>query len=70
MSEDYLVLFAKNLIKIRQKKGLSQKELSEKSKIPLNYIKKIEVANNPRMKISHVIKLAEALGVNFFDLLP
>lgn len=58
----------KRIKEIRNKKGLSQEELAEASKINLRTIQRIENnANEPRGKTLHLI--CEVLGVNTEDIL-
>jgi|ERR1039458_6595206 DNA-binding XRE family transcriptional regulator len=59
-----------NLIEIRNKKHLTQKELSDKSGVSLrtiNYIENLDYGYNATLDV--IQKVAKALGVSFRDLL-
>lgn len=60
-----------SLKKIRKYRGLTQKELAEKSGVSLPTIRNLEEGNGnvDNVKLSTLDKLARALKVKIFDLL-
>lgn len=60
-----------NLKKIRIAKGLTQKELSERSRVNIRLIQDYEQGHKPinNAKAITVYKLAEALGCNVWEIL-
>jgi len=61
------MITGKNIIKLRQAKNLTQKELAERADISLRYLKKIEGGQCPRLKT--LVKIANALEAKINDLL-
>jgi Predicted transcriptional regulators len=61
-------IIAKN-IKYREKKGISQDNLSKLAGITLHTITKIESGATPDPRIETVKKIADALGVSIDDLM-
>ena len=60
-------LFAENLRKNRQKRGLSQEKLAEKAAISTHYLTMIELARNfPKSEV--IERLANALGIEVHEL--
>jgi len=60
-------LFAENLKKNRQKCGISQEKLAEKTGVSTHYISMIEIARNfPKSEI--IERLANALGIEVHEL--
>jgi transcriptional regulator with XRE-family HTH domain len=61
--------FGKNLKEIREKKGISLRDLALEADLSANTISEIELGKrDPRM--TTVVKLASALGIDPADLLP
>ncbi len=60
---------AKNIKKLRQKKGISQDRLSKLADLSLNTIVNIEAGNNPNPTLITLQKIAKALDVQVDDLL-
>ena len=60
---------AKNIKKLRQKKGISQDRLSKLADLSLNTIVNVEVGNNPNPTIETIEKIAKAFGVSIDELL-
>ena len=52
----------------RGKMGLSQKELAEKVGIDRHWLSSLEGRNNANVSKKTAIKMAEVLGVSFFEL--
>jgi transcriptional regulator with XRE-family HTH domain len=61
-------MFLKNLVKIRKKKKLTQRQLAEKSGVSYNTIIKMERGGIKNPKIETVSKLADALSVSIDEL--
>lgn len=62
-----LIWLAKNVVHYRKKRGLSQEQLAESSKICTRYLSRIESGSaNPTSKV--LIQLCEALDVEIRDL--
>lgn len=59
---------AKNLKKLREKKGLSQDRLAKLADLANNTIIKIEQGENINPTLSTLKKIAKALGVSIDDL--
>lgn len=57
-------MLLKNLVKIRKKKKLTQRQLAEKSGVSYNTIIKMERGGIKNPKIGTVIKLSKTLGVS------
>lgn len=53
----------------RMKKGLTQAQLSERSKIPYKYIQEIEGKNPPNMRVDTLCRLAESMEISAWTLL-
>lgn len=62
-------MLLKNLVKIRKKKKLTQRQLAEKSGVSYNTIIKMERGGIENPKIETAIKLAKALKVKVDDLI-
>jgi len=60
---------AKNIKKLRRKKGISQDRLSKLADLSLNTIVNIEASNNSNPTIETLEKIAKALGVSVEELL-
>jgi transcriptional regulator with XRE-family HTH domain len=61
--------FGRNLKEIREKKGVSLRDLALEADLSANTISEIELGKrDPRM--TTVVKLASALGIDPADLLP
>jgi transcriptional regulator with XRE-family HTH domain len=61
--------FGRNLKEIREKKGISLRDLALEADLSANTISEIELGKrDPRM--TTVVKLASALGIDPADLLP
>jgi len=60
---------ARNIRKLRQKKGISQDRLSKLADLSLNTIVNIESGNNPNPTIETLEKIAKALEVSIEELL-
>jgi len=60
---------AKNIKKLRQKKGISQDRLSKLADLSLNTIVNVEVGNNSNPTIETLEKIAKALDVSVDGLL-
>jgi len=60
---------ARNIRKLRQKKGISQDRLSKLADLSLNTIVNIESGNNPNPTIETLEKIAKALDVSIEELL-
>ncbi|MCF7874217.1 MAG: helix-turn-helix domain-containing protein [Candidatus Omnitrophica bacterium] len=61
-------MLLKNLVKIRKKKKLTQRQLAKKSGVSYNTIIKMERGGIKNPKIETAIKLAKALKVKIDDL--
>jgi transcriptional regulator with XRE-family HTH domain len=61
-------MLLKNLVKIRKKKKLIQRQLAEKSGVSYNTIIKMERGGIKNPKIETVSKLADALSVSIDEL--
>lgn len=62
------IMFLKNLVKLRKKKGWSREKLAVESGVSYNTIVKIEYGGIENPKISTVIKLAKALNVKIDEM--
>ena len=62
-------MFAKNIKRIRLKKGLSQEKLSRLANIALNTLTKIESGLSKEPTIKTIVKIADALGVSLDELI-
>lgn len=61
-------IIGKNFAQLRQKKNLTQKQIAERIGVHSSYISSFENGHqNPR--ITTFVKLADGLGVCYFDLL-
>ena len=58
----------KNIQKMREERKLSSKDISLKSKIRVQYLKKIENWTPIRMMLSHFIQIIDALDIEILDL--
>jgi len=58
----------KNIKRLRQRKGISQDNLSKLADISLNTVVKIELDQSPNPTLETIQKLAKALGVSLDDL--
>jgi transcriptional regulator with XRE-family HTH domain len=65
---DYRQVFARNLRKARQSKGLSQEELAHKAKVNRTYISKLETGAT-WAGLEVICKVARVLGIEPSDLL-
>lgn len=63
-----LTRVATNLKRIREEKNLTINELSKKTGINKNYLKKIEADNAPRLCLSKVMKTVSALDIDYKEL--
>jgi transcriptional regulator with XRE-family HTH domain len=68
MSQDWGVLFRKQLALLREAKGLSQVELSEIIGVGQQYIGHVETGRIKTPPLKKMKKLANALGVSVGDL--
>lgn len=66
---EVLKIFGKNVQEIRINKNISLKELSKKTKIRLQYLKKIEKGTALRLSTRHLFKIAGGLKVKLKELL-
>jgi transcriptional regulator with XRE-family HTH domain len=66
-NEEVMMLFGKNVSKIRNDKGITQEELAEEAKISQVQVARIE-SGRLNTSISTLIAIATALGVNAGDL--
>ncbi len=64
---DPLDIFAANLRRIRQERGLSQERLAHKAELNMTHVSKIERSER-EPGVRTVSKLARALGVSAVDL--
>ena len=65
-----LIQFGKNVQKIRIKRNLSLEEVSHKTGIKINYLKKIEKGEAKRVSTKHLFLFVEAFKANlslFFE---
>ncbi|MBE6089538.1 helix-turn-helix domain-containing protein [Clostridium beijerinckii] len=53
---------------VRKNKSMTQKQLSEKTKLSISYIQKLEVGNRKKPSYEVATKLAYALGVRTEEL--
>ena len=60
---------AKNIKKLRQKKGISQDRLSKLADLSLNTIVNVEAGNNPNSTIETIERIAKAFEVSIIELL-
>ena len=60
---------SKNILRIRQKKRISQDRLSKKADLAFHTIAKIESGATPDPRVETVKKIADALGVSIYDLM-
>lgn len=56
------------LQKVRKSKNVTQKQLSEKTKLSVSYIQKLETGNRKKPSYEVAAKLATALGVKTEEL--
>lgn len=56
------------LQKVRKSKDVTQKQLSEKTKLSVSYIQKLETGNRKKPSYEVAAKLATALGVKTEEL--
>jgi len=68
-SSDYMVHFVANLLAIRTKRGISQRELARRLKVTPQNICAIERGRRGPVTIETATKIAEALGVSVSTLL-
>ncbi len=61
-------MLAEKLKKLRQKKGWTQQELSHRAGLSHNAISKIEQGATKKPIMQTLIKIADALGVSFDEL--
>ena len=67
--EELCILIGKNIRKLRLEKGLTVKDLSQRTKITQNYIRKIEKGIAYKMLINrHIDNIATALEVKLSEL--
>jgi transcriptional regulator with XRE-family HTH domain len=69
MDKKSLPTIAKNIRKIRNKKGISQDMLSKLANISFNTVTKIEAGDTPNPTIETVKKIAGALDVSIDSLM-
>ncbi len=69
--EEYelLTTFGKNLQTIRINKKISIKELSNKTKIREQYLRKIEKGQAKKLATKHLFRISDALKINLSELL-
>ena len=67
-AEEVLIIFGKNLRKYRENAGYSIEKLSEKTKINIQYLNKIENGKARRLPYYYVFLLAQAISVKPHDL--
>lgn len=66
--EEYLILIGKNIVDLRNSKGVKQVELAHKIGIEDSALRRIESGRtNPTIK--SLLNISEALGVELVDLL-
>jgi Predicted transcriptional regulator with C-terminal CBS domains len=68
MDNNVLAIIGQRIRDLRKERGLSQEQLGEMAGVHFSYIGKIERAEK-NVTIVNLEKIAEALGVSFFDLL-
>ena len=67
-NESVLILFGKNVLRLRKSKGLSQEQLAEIAGLHRTYIGMIERAEK-NITLINIKKIAVALNVKLTDLL-
>ena len=55
--------------KVRERKGLTQAQLSEKSKVKYKYLQEIEGSNPPNIRVDTLNRLAESMEISVWTLL-
>lgn len=63
-----MINIGKQLLVLRENKGLSQNGLANLSKVPQSAISEIESGKRKKPRIMYLQKLAAALGVNLSEL--
>jgi transcriptional regulator with XRE-family HTH domain len=58
----------RNIAKLRQAKGLKQKQLAEKAGISVSYLSRIEEGSCPQPHIKTLSRIAFALGLGINEL--
>ncbi len=58
---------AQRIKEVRQARGLTQAELSAKSKVAYKYIRQIEGKNPPNMRIDTLARIAKTLNVRYSE---
>ena len=58
----------RNIAKLRQAQGLTQKELSEKAGVSISYLSRIEEGNCPGPHMKTLSRIAFALGLTMVEL--
>ncbi len=61
--------FARNLKRIRKRRGLSQEVLAERLDISVRYVQQLEGKNTPNVKLDTLANLAKVLKVSPGDFL-
>lgn len=65
LRDDRIKKISKNIKRIRQEKGITQKQLAEKAGISLSYLSKIEAINcNKSFSLYVLFDIADALEVD------
>ena len=63
------IILGQNIKQLRESKNMTLNELSQKTKISLNYLKKIESGNAYGVKIlTHLAKIASALDLKLHEI--
>ena len=69
MSKSVRDLLGKRIKEVRFQKGLTQEDLSVKSRIDYKYMQRIEGKTPPNVTIETIGKIARALNVSIGDLI-
>lgn len=68
MDNDVLILFGKNLKKLRKKNNLSQEDLADKSGLHRTYIGMVE-RGEKNITLINILKIAKALNVDIKEIM-
>lgn len=66
--EEMFKNFGENVRKQREKENITLEELSKKTKIRKQYLKKIENGKATGIKVSHIFIIAHAININEYKL--